>query len=366
MVRRDGFPHRTALGYRYDSGDFGRLLDAALAAGDEPGFAARRAAARARGLRRGRGVACHLHASGGWGDETSIVTIAADGAIEARTGTQSQGQGHATAFAQVVAAVLGVEVATIRVVQGDSARIPRGGGTGGSSSTIVSGTTLRRAADAAVAAARAAAADLLEAAAVDVEFRDGVFAVVGTDRRIGLLEVAARRGAIEGRADFADTVESWPSGVSRCEVEVDPQTGAVRVARFDAAVDVGTVVNPLLLDGQLHGGYATGIGQALLEAARYDENGQLIAATLMDYALPRAADTPSFGGVLACTPSPNNALGIKGVGELPTNGAAAAVANAVIDALAEDGVAHVELPMTPLRVWEAIRAAARARTGAPG
>ena len=358
LVRCDGFPHRTALGYRYDSGDFGRLLDAALAAGDEAGFAARRAASAARGLRRGRGFACHLHASGGWGDETSIVTIAADGTIEARTGTQSQGQGHATAFAQVVAAVFGVDVARIRIVQGDSARIPRGGGTGGSSSTIVSSTTLRRASDAAIAAARDAAADLLEAAAVDVAYRAGAFVVVGTDRRIGLAEVAARRGTIEGRADFADTVETWPTGVARCEVEVDPATGVVRVERFDAAVDVGVVVNPLLLDGQLHGGYATGIGQALLEAARYDDAGQLISATLMDYALPRAADTPFFGMTLACTPSPNNALGIKGVGELPTNGAAAAVANAVLDALAADGVTHVELPMTPQRVWDALRQAA--------
>ena len=361
LVRRDDFPHRTALGYRYDSGDFGRLLDTAHAAGDEAGFSARRAEARARGLRVGRGYACHLHGSGGWGDETSIVCVAADGTIEARTGTQSQGQGHATAFAQVVAATFGVDVARVRVVQGDSARIPRGGGTGGSSSTIVSSTTLRRAADAAIAAARDAAADLLEASAVDVVYAGGAFAVVGTDRRIGLFEVAARLGAIEGRADFAGTVETWPTGVARCEVEVDPATGAARVTRFDAAVDVGVVVNPLLLDGQLHGGYATGIGQALLEDARYDGSGQLVAATLMDYALPRAADMPFFGTALACTPSPNNALGVKGVGELPTNGAAAAIANAVLDALAEDGVTHVELPMTPLRVWEALCDAAARR-----
>jgi carbon-monoxide dehydrogenase large subunit len=341
--------------------DFERLLDAAHAAGDEAGFAARRAEARVRGMRLGRGYACHLHGSGGWGDETSIVQVAADGTIEARTGTQSQGQGHATAFAQVVAATFGVDVARVRVVQGDSARIPRGGGTGGSSSTIVSSTTLKRASDAAIAAARDAAADLLEAAAVDVVYADGAFAVVGTDRRIGLFEVAARHGAIEGRADFADTVETWPTGVARCEVEVDPATGAARVTRFDAAVDVGVVVNPLLLDGQLHGGYATGIGQALLEAARYDSTGQLVSATLMDYALPRAADTPFFGTALACTPSPNNALGIKGVGELPTNGAAAAIANAVLDALADDGVTHIELPMTPPRVWEAIRDAGARR-----
>ncbi|MFZ9484611.1 MAG: xanthine dehydrogenase family protein molybdopterin-binding subunit [Alphaproteobacteria bacterium] len=361
MVRRDAFPYRTALGYLYDSGDFQRLMDEALRIGDEAGYAARRAASAARGLRRGRGFSCHLHGSGGWGDETSIITIGADGTIEARTGTQSQGQGHATAYAQVVAAVFGVPPERVRIVQGDSATIPRGGGTGGSSSMIVSGTTMKRASDAAIEAARARAGEVLEAATVDIEFRDGGFAVVGTDRRIGLFELAARAGAIEGRADFADTVETWPTGIALCEVEVDPGTGVVRLERFVAAVDVGTVVNPMLLAGQLHGGYATGIGQALLEDARYDESGQLLAATLMDYALPRAADLPMFAHAIASNPSPNNILGIKGVGELPTNGAAAAVANAVVDALAADGVAHVELPMTPARVWHAIQEAAKGR-----
>jgi carbon-monoxide dehydrogenase large subunit len=361
MVRRDAFPYRTALGYLYDSGDFQRLMDEALRIGDEAGYAARRAASAARGLRRGRGFSCHLHGSGGWGDETSIITIGADGTIEARTGTQSQGQGHATAYAQVVAAVFGVPPERVRIVQGDSATIPRGGGTGGSSSMIVSGTTMKRASDAAIEAARARAGEVLEAATVDIEFRDGGFAVVGTDRRIGLFELAARAGAIEGRADFADTVETWPTGIALCEVEVDPGTGVVRLERFVAAVDVGTVVNPMLLAGQLHGGYATGIGQALLEDARYDESGQLLAATLMDYALPRAADLPMFEHAIASNPSPNNILGIKGVGELPTNGAAAAVANAVVDALAADGVAHVELPMTPARVWHAIQEAAKGR-----
>ncbi|MBL8698055.1 MAG: xanthine dehydrogenase family protein molybdopterin-binding subunit [Alphaproteobacteria bacterium] len=357
LIRRDAFPYKTALGYTYDSGDYAALMDAVLREGDDAGYAARRAASAARGLRRGRGFACHLHGSGGWGDETSIVTVAADGVIEARTGTQSQGQGHATAYAQVVAAAFGVDVTRVRIVQGDSGRIPRGGGTGGSSSTIVSGTTMKRAVDVVIAKGRDQAADMLEAAALDVEYRDGGFAVVGTDRRVSLFDVAARAGGLEGRADFADTVETWPTGIALCEVEVDPETGTVRLDRFVAAVDVGTVVNPLLLAGQLHGGYAAGIGQALLEDARYDEEGQLLAATLMDYAMPRAADLPMFAHVVASTPSPNNILGIKGVGELPTNGAAATIANAVIDALAADGVAHVELPMTPNRVWTALAAA---------
>jgi carbon-monoxide dehydrogenase large subunit len=361
LVKRDAFPYRTALGYTYDSGDYAALMDAVLREGDDSGYAARRAASAAKGLRRGRGFACHLHGSGGWGDETSIVTIGADGVIEARTGTQSQGQGHATAYAQIVAASFGVSVDKVRIVQGDSARIPRGGGTGGSSSTIVSGTTMKRAVDVAIAKAKEAAGELLEAAAVDIDYAAGVFTVVGTDRRLALSEIAERKGTIEGRADFDATVESWPTGIALCEVEVDPETGTVRLESFSAAVDVGTVVNPLLLAGQLHGGYASGIGQALLEEARYDESGQLLAATLMDYAMPRAADMPQFRHVIASTPSPNNRLGIKGMGELPTNGAAAVVANAVMDALAGDGVVHIELPLTPHRVWSALKEAGSVR-----
>lgn len=351
LVRR--FPHATPLGFTYDSGDYPALLDAALREADDAGFAARRAASTARGLQRGRGISCHLHASGGWGDETSGVTILPDGSIEARTGTQSQGQGHATAYAQVIAARLGVEAARVRVVQGDSARIPRGGGTGGSSSTIVSGTTLLRAADAAIEAGKEKAAEALEAAVADIEWRDGAYAVAGTDLRIGLFDLAVRHGPIEGGADFAGTVVTWPAGIAICEVEVDPATGAVTLDRFAAAVDAGVVVNPMLLAGQLHGGFAAGIGGALVEEARYDAQGQLLTATLMDYAMPRADDLPGFMHVSVPCPTPNNALGVKGVGELPTNGAPAAVANAVADAIG----ARVELPMTAERVWRALNPA---------
>ncbi|WP_270936973.1 xanthine dehydrogenase family protein molybdopterin-binding subunit, partial [Falsiroseomonas oryzae] len=321
---------------------------------DDAGYAARRAASAAAGRLRGRGLSCHLHGSGGWGDETSIVQVLQDGTIEARTGTQSQGQGHATAYAQVLAAAFGVPAERVRILQGDSATIPRGGGTGGSSSTIVSGTTFARAAEAAIEAGMEAAAELLEAATADIEWQHGAYAVAGTDRRIALFEVAARTGTIEGRADFADSVVTWPAGVAIAEVEVDPDTGQVVLDRFAAAVDAGTVVNPMLLAGQLHGGFAAGIGGALSEAARYDSDGQLLTATLMDYAMPRAEDLPAFRHALVPVPSPNNALGIKGVGELPTNGAPAAVANAVADAL---GGRRVALPMTAERVWAALHAA---------
>ena len=352
LLPRDAFPHCTPLGYVYDTGDYAALLAAALDAADDAGFAARRATSAARGMRRGRGLSCHLHGSGGWGDETSVVEVLADGTIAARTGTQSQGQGHATAYAQVLAAAFDVAPDKVRIIQGDSATIPRGGGTGGSSSTIISSTTLARAAERAIEAGREAAAELLEAATADVEWQGGHYAVAGTDRRIGLFEVAHHAGTLEGRADFEATVVSWPAGIAVAELEVDPETGEITLDRFAASVDAGTVVNPVLLAGQLHGGFAAGIGQALMEAARYDSDGQLLTATLMDYAMPRAADLPGFDHALVPVPTPNNPLGIKGVGELPTNGAPAAVANAVADAL---GVAHVELPLTPEQVWRALR-----------
>jgi carbon-monoxide dehydrogenase large subunit len=310
-------------------------------------------------LRRGRGFACHLHGSGGWGDETSRVLLHPDGRIEAFTGTQSQGQGHATAYAQMLAARFGVAADAIILRQGDTDLIPRGGGTGGSSSSIISGTTLRAAALDAIEQGRAHAAEMLEAAATDLEFADGGYVVAGTDRRIGLFAVVAQAGGLTGRADFAETVESWPSGIARCEIEVDPETGAITIDRFDVAVDVGRVVNPMLLAGQLQGGLAAGLGQALMEDARYDEAGQMLAATLMDYAMPRAGDLPQFGHAVLSVPTPNNSLGVKGMGELPTNGAPAALANAVMDALAEDGITQIDLPLSAARVWDALRAAGR-------
>jgi len=357
LVPADALPYITALGYRYDSGDYAGLLDSVVAQGGEAGFGARRAASAARGLRRGRGFACHVHGSGGWGDESSRVILHPDGRIEALSGTQDQGQGHATAYAQMLAARLGVDAARIVLIQGDSDLVARGGGTAGSSSSIIAGTTLRAAALDAIEQGRTTAAELLEAAPVDLDFADGSYVVAGTDRRIGLFEVVAQAGGLTGRADFAETVESWPAGIARCEVEVDPATGAIAIDRFDIAVDVGRVVNPMLLAGQLQGGLAAGLGQALMEDARYDEAGQMLAATLMDYAMPRAEDLPAFGHAVLSVPTPNNSLGVKGMGELPTNGAPAALANAVIDALANDGVSQIDLPLTAARVWEALRAA---------
>ncbi|HSH99536.1 MAG TPA: xanthine dehydrogenase family protein molybdopterin-binding subunit [Reyranella sp.] len=352
LLGPDEMPYAAASGYTYDAADCPRLFDTALKTADYAGFPSRRAASEARGKRRGLGIGCHLHGSGGVADEHVVVDVQPDRLV-ARLGTQSQGQGHETVFAQLLAEALGVPIERIEVRQGDTRTIPHGGGTGGSSSTIISGTTLKRAADVVIERGRSLAAERLETAPADIAFRDGAFEIVGTDRRIGLFELAAHR-PFSGDAVFADKIESWPTGVMVCEIEVDPDTGVVTLDRLTAAADCGVVVNARLLAGQMHGGIAHGLGNAMMEEARYDEaTGQLLTGTLMDYALPRADDLPSFTVETIATPSPNNFLGFKGVGELPTNGAPAAFANAVVDALAPLGVRHLDMPLTPEKVWRA-------------
>jgi carbon-monoxide dehydrogenase large subunit len=294
-----------------------------------------------------------LHGTGGLADEHAVVEVTGGGLV-AHIGTQSQGQGHETIFGQLLSSALGVPVEQIEVRQGDTRTIPHGGGTGGSSSTIISGTTLRRAADKVIERGRDLAAERLETAPADIAFRDGAFEVVGTDRRIGLLELAGHK-PFDGSAVFADKIDSFPTGVMVCEVEIDPETGEVTVERFTAVADCGVVVNPRLLAGQMHGGMAHGLGNGLMEEAIYDEEtGQLLSGTLMDYALPRAGDVPAFTVETIATPSPNNFMGFKGVGELPTNGAPAAVGNAVLDALHPLGIRHIDMPLTAHKIWKAI------------
>jgi carbon-monoxide dehydrogenase large subunit len=337
LLRADEMPYASASGYTYDAADCVRLFDMALRTADESGFAQRRTASETAGKRRGLGFSCHLHGTGGIADEHVVVQVEPDRLV-ARVGTQSQGQGHETVFAQVLAASLGVPVEAIDIRQGDTLTIPHGGGTGGSSSTIISGTTLKRAADVVIQRGRDLAAERLETAAADIAYRDGSFEIVGTDRRIGLFELAAYK-PFTGDAVFADKIETFPTGVMVCEVEVDPETGEVRVDRLTAVADCGVVVNPRLLAGQIHGGIVHGLGNALMEEAVYDEQtGQLLSGTLMDYALPRAEDVPPLTVDTIVTSSPNNFLGLKGVGELPTNGAPAAIGNAVLDALRPLGV----------------------------
>lgn len=355
LLTADDMPYAAASGYTYDAADCRRLFDTALRAADEAGFAARRAASEAAGRRRGLGLSCHLHGTGGIADEHAVIEAGPDGLV-AYVGTQSQGQGHQTVFAQILSASLGLPLECFEIRQGDTRAIPHGGGTGGSSSIIISGTTLRRAADVLIQRGRERAAERLETAAADIAYRDGAFEIVGTDRRIGLLELAAEK-PFAGDALFGDKIESFPTGVMACEVEIDPETCQVRIDRLTAVADCGTVVNPLLLAGQMHGGIVHGLGNALLEEAVYDEaTGQLLAGTLMDYALPRADDVPNFTIETIATPSPNNFLGFKGVGELPTNGAPAALANAVLDALRPLGVRHLDMPLTSHKVWRALHA----------
>jgi len=354
LLRADEMPYAAASGYTYDAADCNRLFETALATADEPGFAARRATSEAAGKYRGLGLSCHLHGTGGIADEHVVVNVEADRLV-ARVGTQSQGQGHETVFGQILSAALGVPVERIEIKQGDTRSIPHGGGTGGSSSTIISGTTLKRAADVVIERGRDLAAERLETSPADIAYRDGAFEVVGTDRRVGLFELAAWK-PFDGDARFADKIESFPTGVMVCEVEVDPETGETRVDRLVAVADCGPVVNPRLLAGQMHGGIVHGLGNALMEEALYDEeSGQLLSGTLMDYALPRADDVPLFQVETIATPSPNNILGFKGVGELPTNGAPAAVANAILDALRPFGVRHIDMPLTAAKVWTALQ-----------
>ncbi len=370
LVKPEAMPYVTATGAAYDSGNFPALFERALAEGDVAGFAARRAASAARGLKRGLGLSCYLHGTGGIADENSNVEIQGDGRIVVKTGTQSTGQGHETAYAQSVAQALDVPLERIELLQGDTATIRTGGGTGGSSSTIISVTTIHLATEKLIERAKALAAHLLEASPQDMVVRDGGLEIAGTDRRLSLVELAVKalsaelpenlRGALAGEAKFADQITSFPSGVIVTEVEVDADTGAVHIDRLVSLQDVGTVINAQLVDGQMHGGIVQGIGQALTENCVYDaQSAQLISGSFMDYGLPRADNAPYIESISLSLPSPNNALGIKGVGELGPIGAPAAIINAIVDALSGFAVRHLDMPATPDRVWQAIRSSAK-------
>ena len=356
LIPAAAMPYRTALGKIYDSGDLPAALEQALTLAEYDGFAVRRVQAATAGRLRGFGVACYLHGTGGIADETSEVEVGGDAAagITVRVGAQSSGQGHATAFAQIVAQRLGLPVDGIHVLQGDTDAIARGGGTGGSSSTIITGNTVARASDDLIAQGRERAADRLEAAKADIEYTQGRFHVVGTDRGVSLFELAAG-SRLAGSAAFRDSMLSFPAGAQAAEVEIDPQTGSVALIALASSVDVGPPVNPMLVAGQMHGGLAQGIGQAMMEHAVHDPaTGQPVAGSLMDYALPRAADLPAFRHGTMESASPNNTLGFKGVGELGPIGAPPAVINAIVDALAGAGVTHLDMPATSETVWRAL------------
>jgi len=350
------FPYRTAMGRLYDVGEYSGHLDQALAAADWAGFAARAEAAARRGRIAGIGLATYVEACAFAGSEPAKLTLEADGTVTIDIGTQSNGQGHATAYAQFVAGALNCDIARIRLRQGDSDALAKGGGTGGSRSIPLGGVSAARAGDDLAAKMRRVAADALEAGVDDVELTDGAARVVGTDRRIGWAEIAARAAPEDrlGHGEFVQSEATYPNGTHVCEVEIDPETGETRVVRYVVVDDFGATVNPILLAGQVHGGIVQGIGQALCENTVYSEDGQLLTATFMDYAMPRADQIPAIEFATRNVPSTTNALGIKGAGEAGTIGAAPAVANAIADALRRAGAEPIDMPATPLRVWQAL------------
>ncbi len=365
FIPPEAMPYRTATGLTYDSGEFACNLDDALALADADGFPARRRAAEAIGRLRGIGLSAYVEASAGFGTESPTLRVARDGRVTVLIGTQSNGQGHETAYKQVVAEHLGVAPDRIDVVQGDTDRIATGEGTGGSRSLLVGGVGLAEAALKVREAARVRAADLLEAAAADVAWEDDRFVIVGTDRALTLAEVAA---AAEDETAFAETgfykpaANTYPNGVHVCEVEIDPDTGHTEVVAYTVVDDMGRVFNPLLLTGQIHGGVAQGLGQALLEHVVFDpDSGQLLSASFMDYALPHARSLPFLTVRFNEVPCRTNPLGIKGAGEAGAVGAPPAAINAVVDALDRYGVEHVDMPATPARIWDILH---RARTRA--
>jgi carbon-monoxide dehydrogenase large subunit len=366
FIPRASFPYRSVSGETYDVGDFDRVLDRALREADVVGFEARKAASRRAGRLRGLGLSYYIESILGSQDETTTIAFAEDGMVELLVGTQSNGQGHETAFAQILAERAGIPFERIRFVQGDSDRIAKGGGTGGSRSVTMQGNSINHAADHVIARFRPLAEDELEVAGADLIFEDGAFRVAGTDRAVGLIELAevARRA---GRTELLTTTReftvpgrSYPNGAHFAEVEIDPATGRTEVARYTVVDDFGYLINPMLAEGQVHGGVAQGVGQAVLERVVFSDEGQLLSGSFMDYAMPRAADLPPIAFHAELVPSTANAIGMKGCGEAGTVGALAAVTNAALDALWDAGVRHVDMPLTPHRVWSWLQAARRA------
>jgi len=365
-------PYRNPLGLTYDSGDYAQAMERALALADWDGVKARKREARKRGKRRGIGVANYVEVTSGNPRERAEVTVRGDRTVELVMGTMASGQGHETSFAQLVTEWLGVPFESIVYVAHDTARVHAGGGSHSGRSMKLATTVVGKATDAIIEKGRRIAGHLLETGEADLEFVHGRYRVAGTDREVDLFDVAAAataradlpddlQGPLAGICDEVLPVASFPYGTQVCEVEVDVETGAVAVVAFAAVDDVGRAVNPLILHGQTHGGIAQGAGQALMEHAHYDRHsGQLLAASFMDYTMPRADDFPSFATELSEVPSPTNRLGVRSGGEGGTTPALAAVVNAIVDALSDLGVSHIEMPAAPERVWRAIQTARKA------
>jgi carbon-monoxide dehydrogenase large subunit len=369
LVPAAAMPYTNPFGIVYDSGDYAGVQDRAAALADWAGFEARRREARARGRYRGIGLANYIEIATGAPRERAHVTARPDGGVDVVIGTLSAGQGHETTFAQLVAEWLGVEPGRVRLIAGDTDLVAVGGGSHSGRSMRLGGVVLAKASDRLVEKGARIAAWLLESAVADLEFAERRFVVRGTDRAVDLFAVAAAalrddapedlRGPLDGECDETVSTPSFPYGTAVCELEVDPETGVVEIVRYTSVDDVGRAINPLIVHGQTHGGIAQGVGQALWELCDYDpESGQLRSSTFMDYALPRADLLPSFTTEISEVESTSNPLGLRGGGEGGTTPALGAVVNAAVDALAPLGVEHLEMPLTPERVWRAIREAA--------
>ena len=358
-------PYKAPSGMNYDSGEFTAVLDKALAAADWNGFEARKAESAKRGKLRGRGLGSYLEVTGPPAKEYGGIRFEGDGTITMLSGTLDYGQGHATPFAQVLSEQTGIPFERFRLLQGDSDQLKVGGGTGGSKSALVGSQAFLEAGDKLIDQGKQIAAHVLEAATADIEFVKGRYVIAGTDRSISIVELADRlRGGLKLPADVPQSLDvshisdnppfSFPNGCHVAEIEIDPDTGTIEVVRYFMVNDFGTVINPMLVAGQAHGGVIQGIGQALMERTVYDPQGQPIAGSFMDYAMPRATDAPDFSIENHSVPCKTNRLGVKGCGEAGCAGALPSVMNAIVDALSTHGVTHIDMPVTPEKVWRVL------------
>jgi carbon-monoxide dehydrogenase large subunit len=370
FIKPAQFPFAAASGVTYDSGDFAGVFNKALEISDHANFAKRKRESRKDGKLRGIAVGSYLEVTAPPSGELGKITFDPDGGVTLTTGTLDYGQGHATPFSQVLSAQLGVPFEKIRLEQGDSDLVRFGNGTGGSRSITATGQAIVEASAMVVDRGKKAAAHFLEASEADIEFAGGRFTIAGTDRSIGIMELAERMREgkmLEGTPRSLDVdhatkeiVSTFPNGCHVAEVEIDPDTGVIKIVRYVAVNDFGTVVNPMIVAGQLHGGVAQGIGQVLMEEVNYDESGQPITGSFMDYAMPRAEDIPTMEIGDHPSPAKSNPLGTKGCGEAGCAGSLVCVVNAVVDALSEYGIKHINMPLTPEKVWRAIQDAKKA------
>ena len=364
VIPKKKLPYRTASGLLYDSGDFAGNMARMIEVADWKGFAARRRELKKRGKLRGIGISNYLETPVGIPHERVEVTVLGSGKVELAVGTQSTGQGHETSFAQVMADLLGVHPEDIVFIGGDTAKIPSGSGTHSDRSMRLGGTLMFQASGEVVAQAKTVAAKILDVPEAEIDFTDGLFVTPNSNRRLTIYDVAqamddnpalAAGKTLQSKETFTGRIPAYPTGCAICEVEIDPDTGAISIPRYGSIDDAGQAINPLILHGQVHGGIVQGVGQALVEDVRYDESGQVLSGSFMDYGIPRAQLVPSFDIALTEDPTKGNPLRVKGGGEAGITPALAVVMNAIMDALKDFGVEHMDMPATPHRIWSTIQ-----------